>query len=1490
MHETVCRVPAVRRASLRSLTRSFRRLFASRAAEPLCGGRPAVEFLEDRCLLSSGFVTPRPPHPIQPVLDHRPGTAVPGYVLAHPAGSAGPQNTTGPTGYNPGQLQHAYGFDQIKFGSVIGDGSGQTIGIVDAYDDPSMVSSTDPGFLASDLHLFDLAFRLPDPVFTKVNQTGGTAYPPVDPQHGWELETALDVEWAHAMAPRANILLVESTTSNFSDLDTAVVYAARQGGACVVSMSWGASEFPGEQQLDGNYTTPAKNVTFLAASGDNGSNGAPIYPSVSPNVVAVGGTTLHLDANGNRTSAETGWSGSGGGISTMVAQPNYQKGVVTQSSTRRTTPDVAYDSDPNTGVSVLDSFTQGSQAPWITVGGTSAASPQWAALIAIADQGRALNTKGGLDGPSQTLPALYAMAQANFNDIISGSNGAFSAGPGYDLVTGRGTPIAPVIAAALQGPVIQVSAGSQAITGGGSLSLNAYVGTTTTQTFTVKNAGPDTLTLSDPITLPPGFTLQSDFGSLSLAPGASTTFVVKVDTSQVAKNSGTVSFATNDPNNNPFSFTLTANVVGIVNDSDPAFSATSGWQYASGPNFSQYYKSDTHYLLGQSSSSETASWTYSLSPGVYEVSATWVADTNRATNAQYTILLGSTVLGTATVNQRNAPSGFSDNGAQWQDLGAGQFTVTSAGTLTVRLAGTGNGYLIADGMRVQFIRSNPTSPVAQVYDGTTLISNGSGSDNFGGTFVNLPVNKTFTVKNAGTATLTLSDPITLPSGFTLVSDFGSTSLAPGASTTFVVQLTAAAAGNFSGTLSFGTNDNNNNPYALTILGTVASKVILDDDQAGFTATSGWQFASGGGFSQYYNSDTHYILGQPSSSQVATWSFNVGPGVYRVSATWVADPNRASNAQYTIALGSTVLGTATVNQQNAPNSFSDAGAVWGDLGAGQFTATSAGTLTVQLAGTGNGYLIADAMRVQFVRNLANGPVAQVFDGSTLIPDGSGSDNFGSTFVNLPITKTFTVKNAGNATLTLSDPITLPSGFTLVSDFGSTSLAPSATTTFSVQLTAAAAGIYSGTLSFGTNDSNNNPYSFTILGTVANKVILDDDQAGFTATSGWQFASGGGFSQYYNSDTHYILGQPSSSETATWSFNVAPGVYEVSATWVADPNRASNAQYTIALGSTVLGTATVNQRNAPNGFSDGGALWQDLGAGQFTVTSAGSLTVQLAGTGNGYLIADAMRVQFVRNLSNGPVAQVYDGSTLIADGSGSDNFGTTFVGLPVAKTFTVKNAGNATLTLSDPITLPSGFTLVSDFGSTSLAPGASTTFVVQLTAAAAGSYSGTLSFGTNDSNNNPYSFTVSGTVATTIILNDSAPGFSATSGWSFASGSNYTQYYNSDTHYILGQPSSSEVASWTFNVGPGVYEVSATWVADPNRATNAQYTILLGSTVLGTATINQQNAPNGFSDAGALWQDLGAGQFVINAPGTLTIQLAGTGNGYLIADAMRVQKVG
>jgi autotransporter-associated beta strand protein len=403
------------------------------------------------------------------------GFAMPAHVAS--GGGATPASTAGPVGMAPSQIEQAYGFNNVSL-----DGTGTTIAIVDAYDDPN---------IAGDLQGFDAQFNLPNPVFTKVGENGGA--PPTTKNANWDSEIALDVEWAHAIAPGAKILLVEASSSNDNDLMAAVNYARSVSGVVAVSMSWGEGEQSSQLGYDGSFTTSSGHgggITFVAATGDSGA--PPEWPAISPNVLAVGGTSLYLTAQ-NGYSSETGWGtdkfdSSGGGVSSQEPQPSYQVGVVSQwSSAYRTNPDVAYDADPNTGFPVYDTVNNSVSDPWAEWGGTSDAAPQWSALIAIADEGRKLAGLGSLDGPSQTLPLLYALPAADFHDVTTGKSlGSpnYSAVTGYDLVTGRGTPYADEVINAL------VAAGVPTTTALGASATSSVYGQQVTLTATVTAVPP----------------------------------------------------------------------------------------------------------------------------------------------------------------------------------------------------------------------------------------------------------------------------------------------------------------------------------------------------------------------------------------------------------------------------------------------------------------------------------------------------------------------------------------------------------------------------------------------------------------------------------------------------------------------------------------------------------------------------------------------------------------------------------------------------------------------------------------------------------------------------------------------------------------------------------------------------------------------------------------------------------------------------------------
>ncbi len=367
--------------------------------------------------------------------DPNPITFMRPYYAIHTA--AGSSLSTPPsTAFTPAQIRHAYGFDQIT-----NQGAGQVIGIVDAYDDPNA---------ESDLGIFDAQFGLPacttaNGCFRKVYSGGKPAT-----NSNWALEIALDVEWAHAIAPKATIVLVEAPTNSLANLLNGVEVAVRNG-ASAVSMSWTVSEFSGESSYDNRFVTSG--ITFVAAAGDSGTGVA--YPAASPDVIGVGGTSLHLNSNGSYQS-ETAWSGSGGGISSYEREPLYQAqfGIPDDSRGYRGAPDVSYNGDPGTGVAIYDSIGISGAAGWFQVGGTSAGTPQWAALIAIANSTRAAERKTNL---STTNTSVYAIAKSSmatdFHAVTSGSNGTCgvlcTATSGYDFVTGLGTPQAPALISAL---------------------------------------------------------------------------------------------------------------------------------------------------------------------------------------------------------------------------------------------------------------------------------------------------------------------------------------------------------------------------------------------------------------------------------------------------------------------------------------------------------------------------------------------------------------------------------------------------------------------------------------------------------------------------------------------------------------------------------------------------------------------------------------------------------------------------------------------------------------------------------------------------------------------------------------------------------------------------------------------------------------------------------------------------------------------------------
>lgn len=406
--------------------------------------------------------------------------------------------TTPAGGITPAQMAGAYGASGITFGSTVGNGSGETIAILDPGDDTGLVSSTSSSFSTSDLAIFDKYWGLPNPPsFTKEGFTDPTIGSPAltmtlpaanaaSATSGNDVEISLDVEWAHVMAPQANILLVEGKP-DFSDIYNGILAidaAANSLHIVALSMSFGGPEegdltsTSNAEGVDGRYFDTAA-LVYLASSGDSGAYASGTttvtsqFPASSSNVLAVGGTTLSVSGAsyagettwGNGTGSGTNGAG-GGGFSIYEPQPTYQVGKVNGlTTTARAYPDISLDADPSSGVSIYDSVDYGTGTGWSSYiwGGTSLASPMMAGLVAIIDQGRALNgfsplnssgdsgvSTSNRNGNSAALDihnSLYRFGYStgDFHDITSGSSiGPASYGPlsGYDYSTGLGSPVA----------------------------------------------------------------------------------------------------------------------------------------------------------------------------------------------------------------------------------------------------------------------------------------------------------------------------------------------------------------------------------------------------------------------------------------------------------------------------------------------------------------------------------------------------------------------------------------------------------------------------------------------------------------------------------------------------------------------------------------------------------------------------------------------------------------------------------------------------------------------------------------------------------------------------------------------------------------------------------------------------------------------------------------------------------------------------------------
>jgi subtilase family serine protease len=358
--------------------------------------------------------------------------------------------------YTPQQLDVAYGWDSFH-----NRGAGETVVIIDAYQSPTLLQ---------DVQLEDSTFHLPPPKLTVVAPDGLTPFNPKNPAMvGWSLEISLDVESVHNYVPDAKIVLVLARSESNSDIFLAQKYAIDHDLGDVLSQSFGEAErceAPGLLHATHELFVKAagEGMSVFASSGDTGAAqpncaGTRLIlsastPASDPDVTGVGGTNVFLTDSGHwigETAWNDGFGESGGGLSTVFKTPSYQKGLHLPV---RAVPDVSYNAGVNGGILIYwGSSGEGTGLLWI-VGGTSAGSPAWASLAALADQ-KAGHRLGLLNH------AIYSIAESSsyssdFHDITIGNNiesvGGYYTAPGYDLVTGWGTPqvnsIVPALVAA----------------------------------------------------------------------------------------------------------------------------------------------------------------------------------------------------------------------------------------------------------------------------------------------------------------------------------------------------------------------------------------------------------------------------------------------------------------------------------------------------------------------------------------------------------------------------------------------------------------------------------------------------------------------------------------------------------------------------------------------------------------------------------------------------------------------------------------------------------------------------------------------------------------------------------------------------------------------------------------------------------------------------------------------------------------------------------
>lgn len=598
-------------------------------------------------------------------------------------------------------------------------------------------------------------------------------------------------------------------------------------------------------------------------------------------------------------------------------------------------------------------------------------------------------------------------------------------------------------------------------------------------------------------------------------------------------------------------------------------------------------------------------------------------------------------------------------------------------------------------------------------------------------------------------------------------------------------------------------------------------VVVDDNDAGFSTVGNLGTSS---FTPGYYANSYRYAAAGNGSRQATWAFAVVDGQYALSAQWAAHSNRASNATYQVRNNGMAIGTQIFDQRVGGGVFNPFGAVY---------TLSAGTLEVVLTDAADGYVIADAVQVEFVGaggNLPPNGVIHTPDSSVTISEGEA------------------VTFGGSGT----DPDGhLPLDFEW--DFGDPGIA-AATVEAPEPVTFDTAGTYTVSLSVADSLAVVDPTPATVVVEVVadtvptggDAILVDDIDAGFSSTGNW--SSSGFTAGYYGSGYRYAAAG-SGSRQAVWAFTVADGQYALSAQWAAHANRASNATFQVRNNGVVIATQIFDQRTGGGGFNPFDALY---------TVSAGTLEVMLTDAADGYVIADAVQAELIGvggNLApNGVIdapdssVTISEGGAVIFSGTGSDPDGD----LPLTYAWNfgdpniadVSGAAPGAVVFDTAGTYTVNLTVRDDLGVADPTPA---TVVVEVLA----------------------------DVGPVAIIDDTDLGFNTIGDW--GSSSFIPGYYGSSYGYAAAGNGSRQ-AVWTFAVADGQYALSAQWASFDNRASNATYQVRNNGVVIGTQVFDQRAAGGNFNPFDA--------PYAVSA-GTLEVVLTDAADGYVIVDAVRAE---